>query len=116
MLRQPNGTFAVGHAKAGGRGPGVLNRRTVEIQAIAAAIVEDPEVQATLLRQARDGTLAPGIMQMLFYYAYGRPTERIEMHSQVDILQRLQNVKDCSDEELVQLLAEAEAYIAEHGG
>jgi len=101
MDRQANGTFAVGHARLGGREKGVPNRRTVEIQAIAASIVEDPQVQATLLQQARDGTLAPGIMQMLFFYAYGKPVDRLETHSQIDILQRLQNIKDCSDDDLV---------------
>jgi hypothetical protein len=40
--------------------------------------VEDPAVQAALMQQARQGTLPAPVLQMLFYYAYGKPVERIE--------------------------------------
>jgi hypothetical protein len=39
--------------------------------------VEDPAVQA-VLQQAWQGTLPAPVLQMLFYYAYGKPVERIE--------------------------------------
>lgn len=48
---------------------------------------------------------------------YLTPKLRAVEHSgQIDILQRLQNVSQCTDEELVKLLADADEYIAKHSG
>src|SRR5260221_295025 len=62
-----------------GRKKGVPNKVTREVQALAQGIVEDPAVQATMLAQARRGRLAPPVLAMLFYYAYGKPKERVEV-------------------------------------
>jgi len=47
-------------------------------KAYALSIVEDPEVQAMMLAQAKAGQLASPIFQVLMYYAWGKPMERIE--------------------------------------
>lgn len=64
--------------RRGGRQKGSRNKRTQAIEAYARSIVEDPTVQAVLLQQAKQGTLPAPVLQMLFYYAYGKPVERIE--------------------------------------
>jgi hypothetical protein len=61
-----------------GRKVGTKNRRTQEIEEFARSIIEHPDVQLKLLDDALAGTLPPAVMQMLFYYAYGKPVERIE--------------------------------------
>jgi hypothetical protein len=66
-----------------GRKPGGLNKRTLEIQAYARGILEDPQVQAMILCQARNGSLPPAVLVLLFHYSYGRPVERSE-HSGPD--------------------------------
>ena len=42
----------------------------------ATGIVEDPEVQARLLADARAGKLHPSVLTVLMTYAYGRPNLR----------------------------------------
>ncbi len=42
----------------------------------AIAIVEDPQVQARLLADARAGRLHPSVLTVLMTYAYGRPNLR----------------------------------------
>ena len=43
---------------------------------VATGIVEDPEVQAWLLADARAGKLHPSVLTVLMTYAYGRPNLR----------------------------------------
>jgi hypothetical protein len=61
-----------------GRPKGAVNKATAEAREAAARIVDDPEYQATLLEQARDGTLNPAVQTMLWAYAHGKPVERHE--------------------------------------
>jgi len=73
--------YPKGHPRppGSGRKAGVPNKRTVEIKEYARTIVEDEQVREQLRAQARDGTLPPPIMTMLFYYAYGKPKDNVEM-------------------------------------
>ena len=68
-----------GTPKTGGRRAGTPNRRTVDGEAYARAIVEDPEVRAQLLKQAQQGVLPFVLMQMFFAYAYGKPHEVVDV-------------------------------------
>ena len=61
-----------------GRQKGGKNKRTLEVERYARSIVDNTEVQATLLQQAKAGTLPAPVMQMFFYYAYGKPVEHVE--------------------------------------
>lgn len=69
-----------------GRRSGTKNKRTVEIETYAKSIIEDPKVQQMMLAQARKGLLPPGVVQMLFYYAYGKPTELIDVEHNVTVV------------------------------
>jgi hypothetical protein len=62
-----------------GRPKGVPNKVTREIREFAQSILEDPQVQARTLEDARRGRLAPPIAALLYAYAYGKPKERVEL-------------------------------------
>lgn len=72
-----------GRRVGAGRKTGVPSQKTVEVQRYARGIVEDAQVRAIMLEQAQTGVLPAPVMQMLFYYAFGKPTERIEHSGEV---------------------------------
>ena len=59
-----------------GRPRGSRNKATRAVADWTAAIVEDPQVQARLLADARAGKLHPSVLTVLMTYAYGRPNLR----------------------------------------
>ena len=67
-----------GNAVGPGRPRGSKNKRTLQAEAVAKAIVEDAQVQARWLAQARAGELPAPVLQTLMHYAWGRPVQRIE--------------------------------------
>lgn len=69
-----------------GKRKGVPNKVTRAVKAIATSIVEDPTVQATLLKQARRGRLAPAVMVLLFHYAYGKPKDTLAVDGHLEAL------------------------------
>ena len=56
-----------------GRPRGSRNKATRAVAEWTAAILEDPQVQARLLRDARQGRLHHAVLGQLLLYAYGRP-------------------------------------------
>lgn len=71
--------FTKGHALAKGRLQGVPNRVTKQVRDQARQMVEDPRYRRRVVRDLRAGALHPALEAMLWYYAYGRPVERIRM-------------------------------------
>ena len=65
--------------RRGGRSKGTRNKRTVDGEAYARAIVEDQEVRAALLKQAQQGVLPPLLVQTLLAYAFGKPVEVVDV-------------------------------------
>jgi len=55
---------------------GSRNKNSVAVREWTTGIVEDPEVQARLLADARAGKLHPSVLTVLMTYAYGRPNLR----------------------------------------
>jgi hypothetical protein len=51
----------------------------VEGQAFALRIINDAQYQENLLRAARNRLLPSGLEVTLLHYAFGRPTERMEL-------------------------------------
>ena len=56
-----------------GRPRGSQNKTTRAVAEWTAAILEDPQVQARLLSDARQGRLHHAVLGQLLLYAYGRP-------------------------------------------
>ena len=78
MATSNHTAFQKGHRKAGGRQKGTPNKTTAEVKAACSLIVDDEEYRQVLLNAARSRTLAPAMECLLWYYAKGRPTERVE--------------------------------------
>jgi hypothetical protein len=68
-----------GTPKTGGRKKGTPSKATVEAKAAWSEIVDDLKYRKTLLTKAREGTLAPGVETMLWYFAKGKPRESLEL-------------------------------------
>jgi len=64
--------------RRGGRQRGTPNKRTVDGEAYARRILEDPTVMATLLAQAQTGDLAADLVKTFLSYAFGKPHEVID--------------------------------------
>ena len=61
--------------RRGGRQVGSRNKRSLDGEAYARAIVEDATVRATLLKQAQQGVLSADLVKTLLSYAFGKPIE-----------------------------------------
>lgn len=61
-----------------GRARGSRNKKTLEIQEAARQIIESPTYLASLKTRLNAGK-APHMETLLFYYAYGKPTEKFEV-------------------------------------
>ena len=59
-----------------GRPKGSCNKTRRAVREWATGIVEDPQVQARLLADARTGKLHPSVLTVLMTYVYGRPNPR----------------------------------------
>ena len=62
-----------------GRPKGSRNKRSLDGEAYARAIVEDATVRETLLKQAQQGVLSPDLVKTLFSYAFGKPVEVVDV-------------------------------------
>jgi hypothetical protein len=63
--------------RRGGRKRGTPNKVTSEVRALAAEIVDDPIYRAKLLRDFRKRRVTPQVECLFWYFAYGRPIDRI---------------------------------------
>ena len=70
--------------KGGGRPKGVPNKATREIKETARRLVEDPVYVAALAARLIRGK-APRMEVLLHYYAYGKPTETVDVKGLTDI-------------------------------
>jgi hypothetical protein len=61
-----------------GRPKGAQNKTTVEVRAAAQKLVEDAAYRAELKTRLKEGK-APHMETLLWYYAYGKPKEQMEV-------------------------------------
>ena len=66
-----------------GRPRGSRNKATRAVAEWTAAILEDPQVQARLLSDARQGRLHHAVLGQLLLYAYGRPPASPQSESMI---------------------------------
>jgi hypothetical protein len=70
--------MAIGR-KTGGRAKGTPNKNTTDVAAMARQLVEDVAYQAMFKARLNGGTLPPGVEQMMWHYAYGKPIEHLHV-------------------------------------
>jgi hypothetical protein len=97
------------HPNPRGRPKGSRNKTSLEIAAVARQLVESREYKASLKKRLIEGK-APHMEPILFYYAYGKPIDRIELVGpMLQEVHRLAAVYGMTAEEV---LAEAEGILA----
>jgi hypothetical protein len=62
-----------------GRPPGTLNRATTEAREVANRMVDDPQYREALRQRLLDST-AGAMEPLMWYYAKGKPVERVEQN------------------------------------
>jgi hypothetical protein len=67
-----------------GRPKGVANKVTREIKDAARQLVEDPVYRRRLRARLRKGS-APHMETLLHHYAFGKPTEHVEVKDVTDV-------------------------------
>jgi hypothetical protein len=65
--------------KRAGRPKGVPNKATVEAKAFCTKLLKDRRYITSLWRRIKADTLPPAVETMLWYYAAGKPKERVEL-------------------------------------
>jgi hypothetical protein len=92
--------------KPNGRPKGSRNKTSTEVANFCRNMVESRDYRASLKRRLLDGK-APHMEPLLWYYAYGKPIDRIELVGpMIQETQRLAAVYGMTVDEV---LAEAEA-------
>jgi hypothetical protein len=64
-----------------GRPPGVPNRATREVRAFCQRLVSDPEYRKNLESRLRGGTLPPALEALIWNYAFGKPSQSLDVTS-----------------------------------
>lgn len=91
-----------------GRPKGSRNKASIEIAAVARNLLESRAYKASLKKRLIEGK-APHMEPILFYYAYGKPVDRIELVGpMVQEVHRLAAIYGMTPEEV---LAEAEGIL-----
>jgi hypothetical protein len=70
--------------KTGGRKPGTPNKNTTDVGAIARALVDDADYRVLFKARLHAGTIPPGVEQMLWHYAYGKPPDSLTLRGDED--------------------------------
>lgn len=66
-------------AKTGGRKKGTLNKTTAEVRAFCSSLVGDKQYRAKLRADFKCRKLNPVIESMVWHYAVGKPSDKVEM-------------------------------------
>ena len=61
------------------RPKGSLNRVTLEAREFARDLIDSPDYRKSLARRIKNDALPGGVEVMLWYYAYGKPTDKVEV-------------------------------------
>lgn len=80
--------------------PGGRPKSALELKNFARSVIEDPEYQAAILRQARKGKLHHAVQGLLMAYAYGKPVEKIELRDMRPVEILMERIEAVSSEGL----------------
>jgi hypothetical protein len=76
--------FQKGKKKTGGRTAGTPNKGTTEIKELARSLLKDPTYLEKLKRRLQTGR-AQRIEELLYHYAYGKPTQNVEVSGEMTL-------------------------------
>ena len=62
-----------------GRPKGSLNRVTLEAREFARSLIDSADYRDSLARRIKKDNLPGGVEVMLWYYTYGKPTDKVEV-------------------------------------
>jgi hypothetical protein len=65
--------------KTGGRTKGTPNKTTGEVAERCRALIESESYQQYFQHRLQNGALPPALEALTWYYAYGKPKERMEV-------------------------------------
>lgn len=74
----PRDTSGLKRGGSLGRPRGVPNKVTIEARHAATALIDNPQYRERLGKDLIARRLHPSIEQMLWYYAKGKPVDRVE--------------------------------------
>lgn len=94
------------HPNPLGRPKGSRNKTSLEIAAVARELVENRAYKASLKKRLIEGK-APHMEPVLFYYAYGKPVDRIELIG--PMVKEVYRLAEAYGMTVTEVLAEAEA-------
>lgn len=52
-----------------------------DVKKLSRRLLSDPIYRINLIRRLREGTIQPGVENSLWYYAYGKPADKLETTS-----------------------------------
>jgi hypothetical protein len=85
-LKQPSAKQKANLKKGGQKPPSAAKKLKVdEARKISRRLLADPVYRKRLIKRLREGTIQPGVEAMLYYYAYGKPRESVEVEQKSDV-------------------------------
>ena len=117
-MRRPPPPHPAGSPKTPGSGrkKGSLNKKTLELRGLMAALAGDISYQRKLRKDFIKRRVHPSTEALVWAYTIGRPKEQIEMSANVSMDDRLAAERELfarlSIEEMEEVAAESEALVA----
>jgi hypothetical protein len=89
-VRKPKTTKNTsGLRRGGGRPKGAPNKATLEAKTLCRQLVEDEQYQQRFRRRLLSGRLPPRLEELVWHYAFGRPTYTVAADGGIDGLAAL---------------------------
>jgi hypothetical protein len=79
------GAKSKANLRRGGPGRPRLTEQDKEVRKISKRLLSSPAYMKKLKQRLESGAIQPGVEAMLFYYAYGKPQESVEVKQVVPV-------------------------------